>query len=122
MIQQSLSVLRSNLKNAFEATGKNMKRDGGKRLLAPAEAESFDRFAAELAAYGIFIVPHGELESWLKHLGATGHGPDWLVNIFERMRSEPSDPLYVWPEESDVWKFVNGVAQWIHDPMRRGVR
>lgn len=50
-------------------------------------------------------------------------GPDaHLVNIIERMRSEPSDPLYVWPEESDVWKFVNGVAQWIHDPMRRGVR
>lgn len=121
MIRQSLTGLRTNLKNSFDATGKDMKRHGGKNLLAPVDGESFDHFVAQLAAYGVFVVPHGELESWLPELGASGHGPDWLINIFEQMRADPSDPLYVWPKNNDVWKFVSAVAQWIHNPMRHGV-
>jgi hypothetical protein len=33
----------------------------------------------------LFVVPNGELESWLKSLKARGHGPSWLVEVFEKM-------------------------------------
>lgn len=75
-----------------------------------------------LASYGIFLVPSGELESWLPELEVGGHGPEWLTQIFDRMGTDPTDGHYRRPSEGGVWRFMQAVAAWIADPHRRGMR
>ena len=96
-------------------------KNGGIQLLGGAEQARGRAFLQELSTYGIFAVPVGEPEYWLRHLGVTGHGSEWLTNIFERMGSDPQAAGYVRPAQGDVWDFVREVAQWISNPNRRGI-
>ena len=94
-------------------------------VVAAGEPE-FVRLAAEdllnqLRQYGIFVIPGGELESWMKSLGATGHGPGWLIDMFERMGEDPSNANYVRPNTNDVWEFVCDIKSWLVDPARKGI-
>ena len=92
-----------------------------------------------LADHGIFVVPGGEVESWLPELCATGHGPDWLIEVFEKMGINPKDEDYVKPpsdekvqgetalqgngepQSGDVWRLLEKIASWIQDETRRGM-
>lgn len=74
-----------------------------------------------LSAFGVFVVPPGELECWLKHLEVGGHGPEWLTQVFERMGTDSSQENYLRPGDGDVWRFMQRVAAWIGDPLRRGM-
>lgn len=85
-----------------------------------------DRIAAQalldnLADYGIFVVPTGELECWLTELEVGGHGPEWLTRTFDKMGTDPDDPLYLRPGSNGVWAFMERVAAWIGDPRRKGM-
>jgi len=98
-----------------------MKRDGGLTLLSNADRESASELFDKLAKYGLFVIGGGELESWLKSLGAAGHGPAWLINVFERMGEDPDVPSYVRPGEGDVWSFLARIKTWFANPSRRGI-
>jgi predicted ATPase len=74
-----------------------------------------------LCEYGIFLVPRGELESWLPELEVGGHGPEWLTQVFEKMGADPSSAGYFHPTEGGVWRFMQTVAAWIADPRRKGM-
>ncbi len=117
----SLSTVRTAVKQRFDQSGKDMKRKGGIELLSPNDKESAKNLLERLAEYGLFAVPHGELESWLKHLGATGHGPAWLINIFEKMGEDSTKPNYVKPTDDDVWAFLGQVKTWLVNPKRKGI-
>ncbi len=117
----SLATQRAAINQALESTGKNMKRDGGLAILGETEREAAQNLLDQLAAYGVFTVPGGELESWLNSLGATGHGPSWLVKVFERMGEDPTDPSYVKPKDGDVWEFLSKVKSWLVAPARKGI-
>jgi len=119
--QNSLAVLRASIKAAMDASGKNMKRDGGLAILNKSDAEAATNLLGQLGQYGLFVVPHGELESWLKTLGAEGHGPAWLIDIFQRMGDEPHEAAYVRPEKDDVWSFIDRVGVWLVDRSKRGI-
>ena len=67
------------------------------------------------------VIPGGELESWLKSLGGSGHGSSWLVDMFERLGEDPDLTSYVKPGEHDVWAFMGGVKAWLADPNRKGI-
>src|SRR6185312_6039013 len=69
---QALGTLRHNVKTALLATGKDMKTDGGVGILTGADAETASNLFDKLSDYGIFVVRGGELESWLRQLGANG--------------------------------------------------
>jgi predicted ATPase len=72
--------------------------------------------------YGIFVVRNGELESWLKTLGATsGHSPEWLIEIFEKLGEDPQVPTYVKPMTGDVWDFISKIKTWFTNPNRKGI-
>jgi hypothetical protein len=119
--RNSVATLRASVRSAMDSTGKDMKKDGGIAILSGADKEAAENLLARLAEYGIFVIPGGELESWLKPLGANGHGPSWLVKLFERMGEDPYAEDYVSPTESDVWEFISKVRAWLINSGRKGI-
>jgi hypothetical protein len=102
---QSLGGLRNAVKQKIDETGKEMKRNGGVDILSGSDKEAANNLFDKLAEYGLFVVRKGELESWLSSLGATGHGPSWLIDIFEKMGEDPESQDYLKPSDDDVWLF-----------------
>ncbi len=75
-----------------------------------------------LAAFGVFVVPVGELEGWLASLGvARGRKRDWIVATFAALGSDPSGSGYVQPGEDDVWAFLDGLRSWSANVDRQGI-
>lgn len=119
--KQPLGHVRAAVKERFDATGKNMKRDGGIDLLTSQDKEAAQNLFDRLAQYGLFVVRHGEIESWLKHLGAAGHGSNWLIDVFGRMGEDPDGATYLRPANGDVWEFRAAIKKWLTDATRRGI-
>lgn len=119
--RSAMATMRAAVKAAMDGTGKDMKRDGGIAILSDADREAAKNLLSQVAEYGIFVIPGGELESWMKGLGATGHGPSWLISVFERMGDNPESGDYVKPTEDDVWSFVSGIKSWLVDSNRKGI-
>jgi len=117
----SLATSRADVKKALDATGKDMKSEGGLSILQGQEKEAAEHLADQLDEYGIFTVRGGEVESWFKRLGCAGHGSEWLVEMFQKMGEDPNDPNYVKPDDDDVWKFMYGIRQWLMRPDRKGI-
>lgn len=120
---QPLGSHRAAIKKALELTGLDMKRNGGLEILEAEDRQSAVDLLDQLADYGLFVVPGGELESWLKCLGVSSskHGPGWLIEIFSRMGEDPTSADYVTPGNGDVWKFISHVRTWLADPQRKGI-
>src|SRR5450432_332436 len=59
-----LQADRKALLDAFVASGKDMKRDGGLEILTEGGRETCRGLFAKLAAYGVFVVANDELKSW----------------------------------------------------------
>lgn len=119
--QAPLGAIRQSIKQKFAELGIDMKRDGGISALSGEEREAAESLLGQLADYGLFVVPNGELESWLKDLQVTGHGPKWLVEVFERMGENPESQDYVKPEDGDVWAFIEGIKLWTSSVSRKGI-
>lgn len=117
----SLGTQRAELLAAFERTGKDMKKHGGMFLLPDAEREACANFFGQLAEYGIFVVPTGEVESWLQALPIERGKSTWLSTVFEAMGEDPSSPSYIRPAKGDVWDFMGTIANWVSNPKRKGV-
>jgi ABC-type lipoprotein export system ATPase subunit len=75
-----------------------------------------------LAEFGLFLVPVGEAECWLRHIAASGHGSDWLVDMFSRIGQSDNDPNYVGPSSGDVWDFLDNIGAWVNNPGRLGTQ
>lgn len=111
---------RATIKECFEATGKDMKTDGGVDILAVNDRLAAGQLFDNLAEYGIFVVRRGELENWLPELNVPGKKTQWTVAMLDRLGSDPLDPTYVKPIDGDVWEFMRRVVAWVRDPARRG--
>lgn len=118
---QSLANLRSAVKEKFDNSGKNMKRDGGVEIFSECDKEAVNNLFDKLAEYGVFAVRRGELESWLPNLRATGHGPNWLIAVFEKMGEDPESLDYLKPSNDDVWSFIGEIKKWFTNPTRKGI-
>lgn len=118
---ESLANIRLALKRKFEESGRNMKKDGGINILEPSDKEAAENLFSKLGEYGLFTVPNGELESWLLELNVTGHGPNWLVEMFEKMGEDPESADYLKPTNSDVWDFIEDIGKWLFNPRRKGI-
>jgi ABC-type cobalamin/Fe3+-siderophores transport system ATPase subunit len=121
LTRNSLAVLRASINRAMGASGKDMKRDGGVDILKPEDKEAALGLFKHLREYGVFVVPGGELESWLKPLGAAGHGPAWLIGIFEKIGQDPAAANYLKPSGDDVWAFLANIKVWLTDANRKGI-
>ena len=118
---QSLHNQRKSLYDKFNQTGKKWKREGGIDLLENQDKEACSNFLDQLTKYGVFVVPGGELESWLTNLNGQGHGPDWLIDIFSKMGDNPNSEEYLSPNQGDIWDFIGEIKKWIEDPLRKGI-
>lgn len=118
---QSFQLQRQSILTALEATGKDMKRDGGINLLQGQEREACDNLFNQLREYGVLVVPEGELESWLKHLGSSVSKSKWLVETFEKMGDSPDQSTYLRPTTGDVWDFIGLAKTWLSDGARKGI-
>lgn len=116
-----LAQTRQALKQKFVDSGRDMKRDGGLNILEGQDKEALSNLFQKLSEYGLFVVPNGELESWLLSLNATGHGPNWLIQIFEKMGEDSNLGTYIKPDESDVWSFIEEIGKWFLNPAKKGI-
>lgn len=116
-----MATMRAAIKNAMDATGKEMKKDGGIAILNAPDREAADTLLSQMREYGVFVLPGGELESWVKGLGVAKHGPAWLIEVFEKMGEDPDHPAYVKPAADDVWAFIFGLKNWLINPARKGI-
>ena len=117
----ALATERSAILKAFEATGKDMKRDGGIQLLSAGDHEACSSFFAKLAEYGIFVVASGEIESWLPGLSVRRNKGTWLTTIFQAMGEDSNAATYVRPSTGDVWDFIGSIRTWVANPTRKGI-
>ena len=67
-----------------------------------------------MAREGWFVIPNGEVEKWLLSLevGTSKHG--WLLRVFDKMGSDPTDSTYLNPPTplDDVWLFISRINEW----------
>ncbi|RZG75453.1 ATP-dependent nuclease [Acinetobacter sp. WCHAc060025] len=119
--KQALAHTRQAINKKFTDSGKNMKKDGGINILDGQDKEALSNLFEKLAEYGLFVVPNGELESWLNRLNVRGHGPNWLIEIFEKMGEDPYTSEYIKPEDEDVWGFIEKIGHWFLNQARKGI-
>ena len=113
-----LSEVFANL--ARERGGDPIKAEGI-RALGEQDAARAAALLQELASFGVFLVPPGEMESWLPQLEVTGHGPPWVEDVLSKIGKTPADANYLRPSENDVWAFVDRIEIWVADPSRSGM-
>ena len=89
-------------------------KENGISGLTEEDEEFAESFLGRLAEYGFFIVPNGELESWLEGKGLTRRSTsaEWVKELFNRS-IEDADILK--PEEGDVWEFIHQISKWVKD-------
>ncbi len=92
--------------------------------LKASEKKIFASLRKSMAEYGVFIVPVGELEDWLRPLDLKPPPGDmkakWLRDALDRLGQDPEDESYVRPADGDIWDFMRDVNAWILDPNREG--
>lgn len=115
-----LATDRVSIKALLDATGQDMKV-GGVALLNGPDKDAANTLFDALQEYGIFVVRTGELERWLPAVGAQGRKTDWVVDMLERLGSDPADANYVHPSQGDVWDFMRSIIEWVKNPARRGM-
>jgi len=117
---QPLGSHRSAIKQKFDESGKNMKK-GGVEILSATDKEAANNLFNQLAEYGLFVVRNGELESWLGSLNATGHGSEWLIDIFQKMGDDPDSSTFLKPSNDNVWAFIYELKKWLNNSNRKGI-
>lgn len=117
---QTIKDKRSNVHDCLLQKNTKYKSNGGIKLLDGSEAETAQNLIDELSKYGLFVVPYGEVENWLKNIEVT-RGKGWLHQIFEKMGANPKSQDYVHPAEGDVWDFIGSIREWFMNTKRKGI-
>ena len=118
----ALGQLRGDLHRLVKPLAEKLKSEGAS-CLSGTNRRDLQNFIDQLATVGVFVVPVGELESWLPTLTrepSSGKN-EWLVRTFEAMGENANDDSYVQPTSGDVWDFIGHIRKWLHDPARMGM-
>jgi hypothetical protein len=94
---------------------KTMFKRKGLQFLKKETRQKAEEAIADLREYGVFVVPVGELESWLPVLGIeTKKKSVWVRRAFEEMGATEDASNYMKPSNDDVWAFIDETAKWIN--------
>ncbi len=119
--RRSLGQLRGDLRTKIGERKEELKRNGVSILTGP-DRQDMDNLSRHLAEYGIFVVPVGEVEGWLRQLHRTSQEKrNWLGETFEAMGQDSTVDSYVKPGAGDVWEFMRSVGRWLSNPARLGI-
>ena len=67
-----------------------------------------------LEDYGLFLVPVGVLEQWLKSFNIKGRKSEWIGEILDKLGQDENDANYVKPKNDDIWFFMDNIAKWLN--------
>ena len=112
-------VARGDIHKKFVELGIDMKAGGGVCALPVPEKAAANQLFDTLDEYGLFTVRKGELETWLKNLGAVGKKTDWTIDALDKMGSDPTQAGYVTPSTGDAW-LRRKIIAWVRNPARKG--
>jgi hypothetical protein len=98
--------------DAGELSKAELKARGVRSLRQGTERETVCRLIVLLREEGLFVVPEGELEGWLRSLNVNARKDRWLEVMLDRLGEDPSDVDFVTPSEGDVWDFLRSIAAW----------
>ncbi|MGE3366917.1 MAG: AAA family ATPase [Rhizobiaceae bacterium] len=77
------------------------------------ERRELEQLIERLNIDGLFFVPVGEVEGWLKGLFTRQpRKKKWLELMFDALGSDPESETYVVPSQGDVWGFLRTIARW----------
>lgn len=122
-VLQPIQNERNDIKDLMENIGRETCKALGINAFEDGDKQTIEQFLERMAKYGLFFVPVGELECWLANLGVlrVRNKTAWIMNMFTRLGSDPSEAGYVTPEQTDVWEFIKQIKAWIAYPNRRGI-
>jgi hypothetical protein len=112
--QQKSAVL-----DAFNAVDEDPK--AGLEVLSEEDRRTAENLIRNVARFGVFVVPVGEVENWLSHLGVEGSKSRWIQSMFDAMKTDPEHAGYVTPSDDNVWNFVRRILSWLSNPERDGM-
>jgi ABC-type polar amino acid transport system ATPase subunit len=119
-LRESVATTRKSVKKSFDDNGLDMNKDSGIVSLNRENKEVAEHLLAQLETYGMFVVPYGEVEQWLRYLEVQAHKSEWLPKMFERMGSDSADSNYVKPRPDDVWNFIFSIKKWMTNDKKKG--
>ncbi len=82
--------------------------------MSPEFIKRFNKFVDNLKEFGIFIVPKGELEQWLKDKDYDESQEEFIAILKKIDRTSI-------PTNDDVWKFIEDINIWISNPKKKGM-
>ncbi|MBI3418050.1 MAG: AAA family ATPase [Verrucomicrobia bacterium] len=120
--RQSLGQLRGQLHAKLKPIEKSLKKQGVACVTGDDQLD-LNNFINQLAQYGVFVVPVGELECWLPNLSRNQWSGknEWLLRTFEAMGEDAGNSNYLRPSSGDVWDFVTRIRGWFQNPQRLGM-
>lgn len=110
----ALRIERAAVEKVVRANPKSLEL--GLRSLRGHDRQIVLQLITDLADLGVFIVPNGALESWLRYLGVQGQKDAWVARMLDRLQADD-----VKPRAADVWSFMGGIASWTNNPSRLGM-
>lgn len=120
-LHDGLANIRNTIEKEFSTNSIDMKSSGGVNALTGSARSACEQLLSTVEEYGIFVVPGGELESWLGTLAIKGKKDYWVDNALQSMGSDPMSDTYVTPQHDDVWGFMESIIKWVSNPSRKGM-
>lgn len=119
-LRKAWGQFRGDIYAVYEKLGIDPK-SAGVMQLPPSDRQGLMDVLKSVGEYGLFIVPVGELENWLKSLNVQVQKSEWIAEIFSKMGSDPESPAYVRPGAGDIWDFLRDVSAWLNNATRKGM-
>lgn len=107
-----LENLRKELRNQVNQEDKKKLKKCPRDVLNNEMYEVFNSYISELANWGIFVVPVGQLESWLSRCNLQDTSKRKWLDIALDSISPTSTQQLIYPEDGDVGTFINSIGKW----------
>ena len=112
---EGMAVQRHELWTKIEKAGVDVKTNGVASL-PDASKGGVCELIDQVKGYGLFVVPVGELEGWLKELPRLRSKTEWATKAIEHLHSTQG------VSGGSGWDtFVNDILAWIRDGRRKGM-
>lgn len=100
---------------------KEFYQKSGLESLSGDDLDRAKKFLDFLKKYGIFILPKGSMESWVKELDLPSGNKQLFVERFLDLIKNKNNRKKIRLKDNDVAKFIYDIKKWVEDPKRLGM-